>query len=49
MFIDFSLSNDERIKSYLTFNDWRDELYEADEQQWIVDRRRFDEQQIVRE
>jgi hypothetical protein len=33
----------------MTYNDWRDELYEANEQQWIVDQRKFDEQQIVRE
>jgi len=33
----------------MTTNDWRDELYEANEQQWIVDRRKFNEQDIVHE
>lgn len=46
---DFCLSTDERIKSYMTVNDWKDELYEANEQQWYVDRRKFDEQQTVKE
>jgi hypothetical protein len=31
----------------MILNDWKDELYEANEQQWFVDRRKFDEQQIV--
>jgi hypothetical protein len=47
--LDFCLSNDERIKSYMTANDWKDELYDANEQQWFVDRRKFDEKQIIRE
>jgi hypothetical protein len=47
--LDFCLSNDERIKSYMISNDWKDELYEANEQQWFVDRRKFDEEQIVKE
>jgi hypothetical protein len=33
----------------MTTNDWKDELYEANEQQWFVDRRKFNEQQIVQE
>jgi len=33
----------------MTTNDWKDELYEANEQQWFVDRRKFDEQQIIQE
>jgi hypothetical protein len=33
----------------MTVNDWRNELYEANEQQWIVDRRKFNEQYIVQE
>jgi hypothetical protein len=33
----------------MTANDWKDELYDANEQQWFVDRRKFDEKQIIRE
>ena len=47
--VDFRLSNDERIRSYMTVNDWKDELYEANEQQWCVDRRKFNNEQIIRE
>jgi hypothetical protein len=46
--LDFCISNDERIKSYMTYQDWNDELYEANEKQWIVDQNKFDEQYIVR-
>jgi hypothetical protein len=42
------MSNDERIKSYMIYNDWRDELYEADEQQWTVNRDKFDRDDVVR-
>ncbi|CAF3948702.1 unnamed protein product [Rotaria sp. Silwood2] len=45
---DYSLINDEHIKSYMTFNDWRDELYEANEQQWIVDQKKFNQQSIIK-
>ena len=48
-FVDFSLSNDERIKSYLTYYDWRDELYEADEHDWIVDQKKFNKNYVVQE
>lgn len=44
---DFGLSNDERIKSFLTYNDWKDELYEANEQRWFVDRKKFNEEQVI--
>jgi hypothetical protein len=43
------MSNDERIRSYMTYDDWRDELYEANDQQWVIDRKKFDEQHIVQE
>ncbi|CAF1037328.1 unnamed protein product [Adineta ricciae] len=46
---DFSLSNDERVKSYLTYYDWRDELYEADEHDWIVDQKKFNKHYVVQE
>jgi len=42
------LSNDERIRSFLTYDDWRDELYEANEQQWFVDRNKFNSEQIIK-
>ena len=41
------MSNDERIKSFLTYNDWKDELYEANEQRWFVDRKKFNKEQII--
>ncbi|UJR31099.1 hypothetical protein I4U23_018607 [Adineta vaga] len=46
---DFCLSNDERIKSYLTYYDWRDELLEADEQHWIVDHKKFNKNYVAQE
>ncbi|CAF3560442.1 unnamed protein product [Adineta steineri] len=46
---DFSMSNDERIKSYMISNHWKDELYEANEQRWIVDRKKFNKQYIAQE
>ncbi|CAF1128245.1 unnamed protein product [Rotaria sp. Silwood1] len=45
---DYNWNNDEYIKSYMTFDDWRDELYEANEQQWIVDKKRFDQESIIK-
>ncbi|CAF0847393.1 unnamed protein product [Rotaria sordida] len=45
---DYDLNNDEYIKSYMTFDDWRDELYEANEQQWIVDQKKFDEESTIK-
>lgn len=33
----------------MTANDWKDELYEANEQQWFVDRRKFNDEQIIQE
>ncbi|CAF1652641.1 unnamed protein product [Rotaria magnacalcarata] len=44
---DLYLGKDEHIRSYMTYDDWRDELYEANEQKWIVDRRKFDEQATI--
>jgi len=49
LIVDFCLSNDERIRSYLTANDWQDELYEANEQQWSVDRRKLNNEQTAHE
>ncbi|CAF0810401.1 unnamed protein product [Adineta ricciae] len=45
---DFCLSNDERIKSYMTYQDWNDELYEANERQWVVNHAKFDKSYIAR-
>ena len=47
--LEFRLSNDERIRSYMTINDWKDELYEANEQQWCVNGRKFNDDQVIRE
>ncbi|CAF3404707.1 unnamed protein product [Rotaria socialis] len=44
---DLYLGKDEHIRSYMTYDDWRDELYEANEQQWIVDRNKFDKQATI--
>jgi hypothetical protein len=33
----------------MTVNDWKDELYEANEQQWFVDRKKFNAEQIIQE
>ncbi|CAF4204431.1 unnamed protein product, partial [Adineta steineri] len=46
---DFCASNDERIKSYLTYPDWEDELYDANESQWVVNRMKFDRSSIVQD
>lgn len=29
-------------------DDWREELYEANDQQWLVDEKRFDNQGIIK-
>lgn len=47
--LEFRLSNDERIRSYMTVNDWKDELYEANEQHWCVNGRKFNDDQVIRE
>ncbi|CAF3983937.1 unnamed protein product [Rotaria sordida] len=44
---DFCISNDARIKGYMTYQDWHDELKDANELQWIVDLTKFDEGHIV--
>ncbi|UJR15569.1 hypothetical protein I4U23_002507 [Adineta vaga] len=45
---DFCLSNDERIKAYMTYQDWNDELYDANEKQWIVNQTKFDKSYVAR-
>jgi hypothetical protein len=47
--LDFCISNDERIRSYLTYQDWNDELQDANENRWTVDQNKFDQNYIVRE
>lgn len=47
--LDFCSSNDERIKSYLMYQDWHDDLQEANENRWIVDQNKFEINCIVRE
>ncbi|CAF1654134.1 unnamed protein product, partial [Didymodactylos carnosus] len=44
---DFRFSEDERIKSYLMYSDWKSELDNANEEQWVVDREKFDERNIA--
>ncbi|CAF4434430.1 unnamed protein product, partial [Rotaria sp. Silwood2] len=45
---DFCISNDERIKGYMIYRDWYDELKDANETRWIVDSTKFDEECIVK-
>ncbi|CAF3506342.1 unnamed protein product [Rotaria sp. Silwood1] len=44
---DFCISNDARIRSYLTYQDWCGELKNANETQWMVDSTKFDEEYVV--
>lgn len=46
-YLDFSISNDERIKSFMTYRDWSDELHDANENQWIVDQNKFDKAYVI--
>lgn len=46
--LDFCLSSDDRIRSYLTSADWKAELAEASEVEWIVDRDKFSRNDTVR-
>ena len=48
LFLDFCPSNDARIKSYMIMDDWREELYEANEQRFLVDEKRFDDQYVIK-
>lgn len=47
--LDFCMSTDERIKSYLICQDWKDELQDANENRWTVDQNKFDKRCIARE
>jgi hypothetical protein len=47
--LDFCSSNDERIKSYLTYQDWYNELRDANENRWIVDQNKFNRKLIAQE
>jgi len=47
--LDFCTSNDERIKSYFIYQDWNDELQDANENRWNVDQNKFDIANIVQE
>lgn len=47
--VDCVTSVDERIRSYMTYQDWRDELHEAGEEQWTVNQTKFDYSNIVQE
>lgn len=47
--LDFYISNDERIRGYMNSYDWRDELKDANETQWIVDKTKFDSRSFVKE
>jgi hypothetical protein len=47
--LDFCPSNDERIKNYLIYRDWHDELQDANENRWIVDQNKFNRKSIAQE
>ncbi|CAF3584690.1 unnamed protein product [Rotaria socialis] len=46
---DFYISNDERIRGYVNSYDWHDELKDANETQWHVDKTKFDSRSFVKE
>ncbi|CAF5193167.1 unnamed protein product, partial [Rotaria magnacalcarata] len=46
---DFNISNDERIRGYMNFYDWYDELKDANETQWIVDKTKFDSRSFLKD
>lgn len=45
--LDFCSSNDERIKGYLIYQNWNDELQDANENRWIVDKSKFNEKTSI--
>lgn len=46
--LDLCSSNDERIKSYMISDDWKDELDEAEDRRWFVDEKRFNTERIIK-
>lgn len=43
------MSNDERIRSYMIYQHWQDELNETNEIRWEVNRNKFDSNNIAKE